>query len=99
MPIKIEGPDLSGLVNHVTNEVFDRVVRRTPVRGGTARDGWTRTTTGDTTSEINNNVPYVGILEEGTSTQAPNGMVRVTLEEVPDIINKYLQENNQNGNQ
>lgn len=31
---------------------------------------------------ITNNLPYIQVLEEGSSTQAPNGMVEVTLNEV-----------------
>ena len=31
---------------------------------------------------LQNNVPYIGALEYGHSTQAPQGMVRVTIEEL-----------------
>lgn len=91
--IEIKGPNIEGLVSYVSEEILDRVQRRTPVKSGRARDGWELVQTSETEITINNNVPYIGLLEEGNSTQAPNGMVRVTLEEVPDIISKYLQEN------
>ena len=91
--IEIKGPNIEGLVSYVSKEILDRVQLRTPVKSGRARDGWELVQTSETEITINNNVPYIGLLEEGNSTQAPNGMVRVTLEEVPDIISKYLQEN------
>lgn len=31
---------------------------------------------------LSNNLPYIGALEDGSSGQAPNGMVRVTLGEI-----------------
>lgn len=91
--IEIKGPDMKGLVSYVSKEILDRVKRRTPVKSGRARDGWELVETSETSTEINNSVPYIGTLEEGNSTQAPNGMVRVTLEEVPDMIDKYFREN------
>lgn len=33
-----------------------------------------------------NNVPYIVPLEEGSSTQAANGMVMVSMAEIPDIV-------------
>lgn len=38
-----------------------------------------------TTIHIRNNVPYSVRLEYGHSSQAPNGMVRVTIAEAPEI--------------
>lgn len=35
---------------------------------------------------LTNNIPYVGQLEFGSSTQAPQGMVRLTLEEMQSWI-------------
>jgi hypothetical protein len=34
------------------------------------------------TVSIANNVPYIGVLEFGSSKQAPGGMVRVTISEI-----------------
>lgn len=33
-----------------------------------------------------NNVPYIGVLEDGSSKQAPAGMLEVTLQEYPGIV-------------
>lgn len=78
-------PDIEGLKAHVLKEVLDRVQRRTPVDTGRARDAWTLDG-----NRVVNKTPYIGLLENGTTTMEPVGMVRTTLEEVPDIINDYL---------
>lgn len=88
----LELTDWDKVVNEVRNEVYDRIVRRTPVDTGTARDGWVLAQEGSVAT-INNDVPYIDELEEGSSKQAPNGMVRITLEEVPDILDTVLKNN------
>lgn len=84
-------PDFDKLTERVADEVFDRIVRRTPRQSGRAQDGWEIDKTGDGIV-IKNDVPYIGILENGWSDQAPTGMVRITLEEVDDIIKAQLEE-------
>lgn len=43
---------------------------------------------------LTNNLPYIGRLEyEGWSTQAPNGMVRITMSEVNAAIKKAIAQN------
>lgn len=37
---------------------------------------------------ITNSVPYIGPLEHGHSSQAPNGMVKVTVAEFKDFVEK-----------
>ncbi len=109
----------------ITYEAFYRIVYRTPVKTGRAREGWKvankvwaekrelRIDLGPASGRekkfrvkstptmilrrakavisklgpfqvayIINSVPYIAILETGTSAQAPNGMVRVTIEEL-----------------
>lgn len=39
---------------------------------------------------MTNNLPYAKIIEEGSSSQAPNGMVRITVLEFRRVINKQL---------
>jgi hypothetical protein len=77
----IELPDFKSLPQKVVDELFPRIVNRTPINTGRARDGWVKDNT-----TISNNVPYIGVLENGSSDQAPEGMVRVSLEEIPQII-------------
>lgn len=39
-----------------------------------------------------NNVAYIGVLEDGSSEQAPNGMVKVSLREYPGIVEREARE-------
>ena len=70
---------LGDIVNHFIDDFYKEVKRTTPSRGGAAKKGWKKTTKysidrpGKTTV-IKNDVPYIGILDEGSSKQAPNGM-------------------------
>lgn len=68
-----------------TEELYEKIKERTPVRGGTAQRGWERNRPSDTKLEdgiIGNNVDYVKFLEYGTSDQAPYGMIRVSISEL-----------------
>jgi hypothetical protein len=82
---QIKIPDFNKLQQFIVDYVFTTVKRRTPVDTGQARDGWVKTET-----TISNDVPYIGVLEYGSSDQAPNGMIRITLEEVPAKITEFL---------
>lgn len=57
---------------------------------GTLRASWTKTKTGsgsDITITIKNSIPYGPVIEyTGHSTQAPQGMMRITAMEWPDIV-------------
>jgi len=39
---------------------------------------------------IDNNLPYIGRLEEGSSTQAPRGMVRPALSRANSVVNSFV---------
>lgn len=82
-------PDIQGLIEHLGREIYIRVQSRTPVATGTAADGW-ELDIADGNVSINNDVPYIGILENGTSTHKAHNMVRTTMEEVPAIIDNYF---------
>jgi len=62
---------------------------------GTLRASWTlnykQTSTG-VTAEITNDAPYAERVEFGWSSQAPQGMLRITIKEWPDILNKVAEE-------
>lgn len=85
----IDLPDFDALIENITEELALRIQARTPVDTGNARDGWNIVGKGD----IVNHVPYIQYLEYGHSNQAPAGMIRVSLAEVPQIAEKYLREN------
>jgi hypothetical protein len=61
-------------------EFVDNLKSETPVRSGTARRGWTNKYTGNIGKSskyplASNRVPYIGVLEEGSSRQAPQGII------------------------
>lgn len=41
---------------------------------------------------ITNNLPYITVLEDGSSTQAPNGMVKVSLQSLVTFLNRALRD-------
>lgn len=43
---------------------------------------------------LTNTLPYILRLEEGSSTQAPNGMVALTVQEYPGVVQKAVSEVN-----
>lgn len=81
--------------------LFSQIVTRTPVDTGRLRGNWQAginspadsggdsaigaLTLGDTVF-ITNNLPYAQVIESGSSKQAPNGMVAVTITEFQRII-------------
>lgn len=47
---------------------------------------------GDETIFISNNLPYIQALEYGSSKQAPNGMVGITMANIKRNIDKFIKE-------
>lgn len=84
----IDLPDFDKLIDYVSHELCNRIAIRTPVATGRAQAGWHVEG-----HAIVNEVDYVQFLEYGHSNQAPNGMVRVSLEEAPEIIDDFLDKN------
>lgn len=76
-------------VKSARTEVLNRVVARTPKATGAAAAGWEAKVDGETFT-ISNSVPYIRALEYGHSSQAPNGMVRITMAEWLDIVSKAV---------
>lgn len=88
--MNIKLPDFNLLQQKIINHIFEGVTRRTPVDTGTARDNWEKTD-----NSVSNATPYIGILEMGSSDQAPQGFVRITLEEIPIVIDSFIKETTQ----
>jgi hypothetical protein len=70
---------LNAVVNHFLDDFFNEVKDTTPVREGRAKRGWRKKgkydiARGGSQTVIENRVPYIGILDEGSSRQAPRGM-------------------------
>jgi hypothetical protein len=77
-------------VQRAATQLFSRIVQRTPVDTGRARNGWqiegTESFKLGKIIRILNPVEYVPVLESGSSKQAPKGMVRVSANEWPEIV-------------
>lgn len=70
---------LNAVVNHFLDDFYTEVKRTTPVREGRAKRGWRQKGKYDIARKgsqtvLENQVPYIGILDEGSSSQAPRGM-------------------------
>jgi len=64
----------------VMDAFYKELKKNTPIRTGRARSGWrkfrdTQIGNGQTQTVIANQVPYIGPLDEGSSKQAPKGIV------------------------
>lgn len=70
--------------------VLDRVSDKQPLAEENSK---INSTVGDETIYIQNNLPYINRLENGWSGQAPQGMVRLTMQEVQSYIDKVVREN------
>jgi hypothetical protein len=74
--------ELDQTVRQISQDYFDLVKEKTPVRTGRARRGWRLKKQRELSYSVNNRVPYVGRLDEGYSKQAPRGMTRPAAREV-----------------
>lgn len=73
--------ELGRFVEEVMSDTLDVARSKTPIRSGQARRAWKKTGRGQG-SRIENRTPYIGRLDQGSSRQAPNGIIKPTLDEV-----------------
>ena len=59
----------------------------TPIDRGRARRGWKLQRAGEK-YVVENKVPYINVLEEGHSKQAPNGMIKPAIRQTLRRIKK-----------
>ena len=102
-----------------TLELFNGVIRATPVDTGRARGNWQTSVGAPVNGEIaregdaaalaeveaktpqgagqitylSNNLPYIDELENGSSTQAPEGMVRKNMDRVQRMVETAIRKN------
>jgi len=69
------------LIQQISQDVLVTVKKYTPIRKGTARRAWHLQRQNRGISVINR-TPYINRLDEGYSTQAPNGIIAPTLNEI-----------------
>lgn len=75
-------------VDTLFRDINIHVAKRTPVRTGRARRGWLKTRVfnlGYSGAIVENTVPYIGLLDQGHSPQAPAGYVKRVID---DQINR-----------
>lgn len=73
--------DLGRFTEQVMADVLETSRKYTPIRSGQARRNWKKSGAGTATTVVNR-VPYINRLNEGSSRQAPNGIIKPTLDEV-----------------
>lgn len=79
--ITFMGTTSQELVQGVSAIVEESAKKHTPIKSGRARRGWSSSTSGQG-FRVENRVPYITRLEEGYSSQAPNGIIKPTLREI-----------------
>jgi hypothetical protein len=62
------------------DEIFNEIVDNTPVDTGYAQSQWNIDFPNEDTCVISNDCDYISFLEDGHSSQAPNGMVQIALD-------------------
>ena len=76
-------------------QLYDKTKARTPIKTGLARNGWEFRTKGLASKtrpyvEIANQVYYTVQLEFGSSSQAPQGMLRISMKEMSGVPKKQI---------
>ena len=76
--LKFIGRSVTERVDEIANIYEEEARKATPIRSGRARRSWTKDVNRQG-FKVENNVPYIGRLEEGYSKQAPKGISRPTV--------------------
>jgi hypothetical protein len=77
--------EISGGLTAFNQRFVAELRATTPIRTGQARGGWQNVLPRNAMGRLKiiplakNSVPYIGVLDTGTSTQAPNGIVQQAL--------------------
>ena len=79
-----------GLGDHILDESLKRIKRRTPVDTGKAKRSWFKEDDGIYSDD---DPDKIMALENGHSDQAPSGMFKITVAEIPDIVEEYIRKN------
>ncbi|MGH6646215.1 HK97 gp10 family phage protein [Aquabacterium sp.] len=79
--------DLDKLPQAFGDEFLKAVKQKTPVESGTLQQGWNLDVEGPVI-EVSNEVPYAHFVEDGTEKMAPVGMLKATILEAPQILDR-----------
>ena len=74
--------EIDQTVRLISEDYFDLVKDKTPVKSGRAKRGWRLKKQKQFSYRVSNRVPYIGRLDDGYSKQAPRGMTRPAAREV-----------------
>jgi hypothetical protein len=72
--------DIQKFTAKVAQTFYEEVRRVTPIDRGRARRGWKLQRAGEK-YVVENKVPYINVLEEGHSKQAPKGMIEPAIKQ------------------
>jgi hypothetical protein len=94
------------IIDELATKLKERVEERTPIGNpslwhypapagytpGTLKASWVINKT-DLGFSLSNDTPYAQRVEYGWSSQAPNGMLRLTMKDAPQILKQIVREN------
>ena len=81
--------DLRDILEGVSQKVLDGVIARTPVKSGKLKKGWYIDDSNQEEIQVNNDVPYAGIVENGSAHQPPVGMMATTILGLDSFLSEY----------
>jgi hypothetical protein len=71
-------------------DVFDICVEKSPVDTGAFQDAWEMYRLAPDIYQIINPLEYASFLEDGWSSQAPNGVLEQAVQQLPSILRGYI---------
>lgn len=86
--------EIGAHLDNVFADLRGELTKKTPKRSGRASRGWQKTGSFEPGRQqapqevLRNDVPYVGLLEQGRSRQAPRGMIGPSVDAVSRRNNK-----------
>lgn len=83
---------ITGGVEKAGDDLLKNLKENTPVDSGYARSQWDIVKKEDNV-EITNNAPYIDMLDNGHSGQAPNGIVKPALNNLKKRFKGYFKDN------
>lgn len=81
--------DEDGWAN-ICQTLYEMIIDNSPVDTGNFKSNWQLNQLASDIFEIYNPTEYSSFLEDGWSSQAPNGVIDPVIEKLPSIIRKYI---------
>ena len=77
--------NIQSMLDDVKDKTIQVVKANTPKRSGRARNNWSGKNTRKG-FEVKNSTPYIGVLNKGSSKQAPTGIIKPTVGKLTGYI-------------